>query len=247
MALYNLRMRASKNGEAGPEHVSGAEKIVSESDVKAVAAALVERAMQHPRGKPDEVNVRVQRLDESTVLRLKALKVTTVEVETAEAGLKRAQELLESAGIANAKKILALLPLTFKMRGAMLLDVHDLERLEPDKARGVRATCMDYARGNASAAKSAGSNSHFKEALVLATKVLSHKNICGEICVSDDPDYVTGYVTAGALGYTRITKLKELGSPNGGRIFLYSGPKSEVAECIRYLQETPVLVEENDG
>lgn len=247
MALYNLRMRASKNGAGGPEHVSGAEKIVSETAVRETAAALIERAMRHPRGEPDEVNVRVQKLDEDSILRLKALPVKTVEVDTAEEGLETAAKLLESAGIGHAKEIFELLPETFKMRGAMLLDVSDMERLEPDKARGVRATCMDYASGNSLAAKTAGSNTHFKEALVLATKVLSHRHICGEICVSDDPDYVTGYVTAGALGYTRITKLKEQGSPNGGRIFLYSGPKSEVAECIRYLQETPVLVEESDG
>lgn len=247
MVLYNLRMRASKTGEAGPEHLSGAEKIVAEGDVKAVAAALVERAMTHPRGKPDEVNLRVQRLEESSILRLKALPVTTVEVGSAKEGLETAISLLETAGIKGAAKIVSLLPETFRMRGAMLLDVNDFERLEPDRARGVRATCMDCARGNASAAKAAGTNTHFKEALVLATKVLSHKNLCGEICISDDPDYVTGYVTAGTLGYTRITKMKEKGSPNGGRIFLYSGPKSEVAECIRYLQETPVLVEDCNG
>ena len=30
------------------------------------------------------------------------------------------------------------------MRGAVLLHADSLRRLEPDQARGVRATCMDY-------------------------------------------------------------------------------------------------------
>ena len=34
---------------------------------------------------------------------------------------------------------------TYGMRGAMLLDADTLERLEPDRARGVRATYMDAA------------------------------------------------------------------------------------------------------
>ncbi|MGN0847472.1 MAG: 8-amino-7-oxononanoate synthase, partial [Kiritimatiellia bacterium] len=64
----------------------------------------------------------------------------------------------------------------------------------------------------------------------------------GEICVSDDPDYVTGYVATRELGYRRITVIKEAGDPNGGRIFLYRGARADVAKTIRFLEETPVLV-----
>ena len=60
--------------------------------------------------------------------------------------------------------------------------------------------------------------------------------------MSDDPDYVTGYVAAQSFGYRRITKLKEAGSPDGGRIFLYRGPRDGVAETIRYLEKQCVLV-----
>ena len=35
---------------------------------------------------------------------------------------------------------------TYAMRGAMLLDVDRLIRLEPDKKRGIRATNMDQER-----------------------------------------------------------------------------------------------------
>ena len=77
---------------------------------------------------------------------------------------------------------------------------------------------------------------------MLATKVASHPHIKAEICFSDDPDYVTGYVASKELGYVRVTTLKEKGDGNGGRIFLYDGPAEEAAECIRYLQEQPVLI-----
>ena len=61
--------------------------------------------------------------------------------------------------------------------------------------------------------------------------------------VSDDPDYVTGYVATKEIGYCRITTVKEMGDPCGGRIFLYRGPREGVAETIRYLQKQCVLVE----
>jgi 6-carboxyhexanoate--CoA ligase len=124
----------------------------------------------------------------------------------------------------------------------MLLDADTLERLEPDRARGVRATYMDDA---ASLAKgTAGVKNHYAEAIVLATKVLNAPGIVAEVCVSDDPDYVTGYVATRALGYRRITVLKEKGDPNGGRIFLYRGPREDVAKAIEFLERTPVLVED---
>ena len=77
---------------------------------------------------------------------------------------------------------------------------------------------------------------------MLATKVSSHKNIIGEICISDDPDYVTGYFASKELGYVRITKLKEMGCPDGGRIFLFRGSEEEADDCIRYLEHQKMLV-----
>ena len=74
----------------------------------------------------------------------------------------------------------------------------------------------------------------------LALKI--DKNILGELCISDDPDYVTGYFASKELGYVRITKLKEPGSPNGGRIFLFRGSEEEARACIRYLEREKVLV-----
>ena len=234
--LYSVKMRASEAGR----HVSGAEKIVPAEAAPQTAAALVARALAHERGEPDFVNIKVERPGE--VIRLPALPVATNVTRTAAEGRRRAAELLAGAGIARSDEILAKFAESHGLRGAMLLDADTLERLEPDPARGVRATYMDDAesllKGTAS-----GKN-HYAEAIVLATKVQYAPGIVGEICVSDDPGYVTGYVATRAIGYQRITVIKEKGDPNGGRIFIYRGPREQVAETIRFLEHTAVLVED---
>ena len=78
---------------------------------------------------------------------------------------------------------------------------------------------------------------------MLATKVAHHPNIVAELCISDDPDYVTGYIAAKEIGYVRITTLKPLGSSDGGRVFLFRGNQAELADCIDYLQHPKVLVQ----
>ena len=234
-SYYSVKMRASEQGR----HVSGAEKIVPGASVPKTVAALAERALTHAKGKPDFINLKVERPGAMT--RVNALSVTTHVTASAAEGRRCAAELLAAAGIARADEIMARFSETYGLRGAMLLDADTLERLEPDPVRGVRATYMDDAeslqKGTAS-----GKN-HYAEAIVLATKVQYAPGIVGEICVSDDPDYVTGYVATRGLGYRRITVIKEKGDPNGGRIFLYRGPRERVAETIRFLEHECVLVE----
>ena len=63
-----------------------------------------------------------------------------------------------------------------------------------------------------------------------------------EVCISDDPDYTTGYVATRSLGYVRVPNMKSAGSPVGGRLFLVN--TDDVAEVVAYLEHTPVLVED---
>ena len=232
-------MRASAHGA----HVSGAERIVPLGDVPRTVDALVRRALSHEKGTPDFVNVKVESVAEP--LRMPALPVATEVVATPEAGWRRVGELLAEAGFSRIDEIRARFRDTYAMRGAMLLDADTLERLEPDPARGVRATLMDAADPGSrsrAAGGGAGVKDHFSEAIVLATKVQAAPGIVGEICMSDDPGYVTGYVAAKSIGYRRITVLKERGDPAGGRIFLYRGRREDVAGTIRFLERVPVLV-----
>ena len=234
--LFSVKMRASQEGA----HISGAERIVPASALPQLAAVMTTRALDHAKGKPDFINIKIEAAPEP--LHLKALAVSTYPVRTPEEGWATARALLAADGISRIDEIFALFRETYGMRGAMLLDADTLERLEPDPARGVRATFMDDA-ASASRRFSAEKN-HYAEAVVLATKVAHAPGIVGEICLSDDPDYVMGYVASKRIGYARITCLKEMGDPAGGRIFLYRGPHEKVRETIDFLQRRCVLVDD---
>ena len=233
--LFAVKMRAARKGE----HVSGAERIVPARDVPALAATLTKRALHHSKGAPDEIHLKAEEAQD--MLHLDALPVKTYVTHTPEEGMACAARLLAAAGVVRIDEIMALFSETYAMRGAMLLDADTLERLEPDRARGVRATYMDAAATTAGLVSSA--KNHFAEALVLATKVANAPGIVGEICVSDDPDYVTGYVATKDAGYCRITTVKQKGDPCGGRIFLFRGPRELVPQTIDFLQKRCVLVD----
>ena len=233
-SLFSVKMRASRDGV----HVSGAERIVQGDAVPRLAAALAERAMTHSKGQPDFVNIKVETAPEP--LRIKALPVSTVEAKSPEEGWRIVRDLLASDGVRRTDELVALFRETCGMRGAMLVDVDTLERLEPDRARGVRATFMDAA-DSASRGFSSVKN-HYAEAVVLATKVANAPGIVGEICMSDDPDYVTGYVASRRLGYVRITCLKHRSDPAGGRIFLYRGARGGIPAAIDFIERRCVLV-----
>ena len=242
MEYYSLKMRASQQVGEGEQkheqHISGAERIVNRDSVEAVCMAMVRRAMTHSKGDPDFINVKIEKVHESDIQILKALPVTRIDVETWQEGLEKAFGLIgDAAGV--REKLPELLRETFPMRGAMLYDIATGERLEPDHERGVRATYMDALHSS----EVDGCKNHFNEAIVLATKVANAPGMVAEFCVSDDPNYVTGYVASKELGYVRIMKMKEMGDENGGRIFLFDSRKAKAEECIGYLQRKKVLVD----
>ena len=236
MSLYSIKMRASEK----KKHISGSEKIINFNQIDRCVKQLIQRGMRHPKGNPDLLNIKVEKIEPENILYLDALPVSTIEVENYQDGIEEIRKFLISLNLKNAEKIVSLLSQTYAMRGAILLDVDTMERLEPDRERGIRATYMDAERTYDNLVLE-GKN-HYAEAIVLATKVANAPNIIGEICISDDPDYVTGYVASKSTGYRRITKMKEMGSENGGRIFLYQGSKEDVAGTICFLEKQPVIV-----
>ena len=245
MDYYSLKMRASQQIGEGDQkreqHISGAERIVSREAVDAVCSAMARRALTHSKGDPDFINIKIEKVCEKDIQILKALPVTRVDVDSWHQGLDKAFELIDQAAELKdfRKKLPELLRETFPMRGAMLYDIATGERLEPDHERGVRATYMDALHSR----EVDSQKNHFNEAIVLATKVANAPGIVAELCISDDPEYVTGYVASKELGYVRIMKMKEVGDENGGRIFLFDSRKATAEECIAYLQKKKVLVD----
>ena len=245
MDYYSLKMRASQQIGEGDQkreqHISGAERIVSREAVETVCSAMARRALTHSKGDPDFINIKIEKVCEKDIQILKALPVTRVDVDSWQQGLDKAFELIDEAAELKdfRKKLPELLRETFPMRGAMLYDIATGERLEPDYERGVRATYMDALRSSDVDSQ----KNHFNEAIVLATKVANAPGMVAELCFSDDPEYVTGYVASRELGYVRIMKMKEMGDENGGRIFLFDSRKATAEECIEYLQKKKVLVD----
>lgn len=231
--LFSLKMRASRK----ERHISGAERILAESGLAAGIQAMLTRALEHANGEPDFINFKAEALDKEEILHLDALPVRSVQTHSVRESLAYMSTLLRSLGIVRAQEITELLPRLRGMRGAVLLHADTLERLEKDPERGVRVTCMDSVSPPCPERKN-----HFAEALTLAAKTVHAPGILAELCISDDPDYVTGYLASKQTGYVRITPLKEKGNPAGGRIFLFRGNAGEADRCTAFLEKQPVLV-----
>ncbi|WP_455258192.1 6-carboxyhexanoate--CoA ligase [Peptoniphilus asaccharolyticus] len=238
--LYSVKMRASKLENGKEIHISGAERIVEEGNLDEVLLNLKKRAFKHERGNIDNINIKIERMENDEILNLKLLKSKQVNVKDYNEGFDFVKKFIENKGIDDSERVLSLLKSINNMRGAIILNVETLERMESDLDRGVRVTYMDYK----SYTNRACDKNHFLEAIVLATKVANAPGIVGEICISDDPNYIKGYVSSKEDGYIRISKLKEEGDIRGGRIFLYDPKICRVENTINFLENKKVLVHE---
>ena len=149
---------------------------------------------------------------------------------------------------AAAAGISRIINLRDSMRGAMLLDADTGLRVDSLGERGVRVSKMDCdnsERYEARLLEKGLFGDHVREALVLASKVASAVGVVAELCWSDDPEYVTGYVASAKYGYKRIPVLKEYGNPIGGRVFFVE-QGTDVQKLITYLQDQVVLIRPED-
>ena len=247
--LYNIRMRAS----AGGNHLSGAERIVRAENIDGVVRGLLARS-RSKESFPDNVTIHIERLQDQPIRYLTALNVLTISVSDVHSGREAAARILEYAGVSGlaAAKALTLLSagasLSGKtMRGAIIMDAGSGERLEPDQERGVRASRFDWtdeAFTTVDSRLTALSLTHHRtrEALSLATKVAHAPAVVAELCWSDDPDYIAGYVASLHTGYVRIPVLKQSQDPKGGRVIFIDRAVLNLASLINYLETDPVLI-----
>lgn len=230
MTYFSVRMRANTQGR----HISGAERIVGAAHVAATCAQLAQRALDHPKGEAAQTHLTVEALEEPDITHAHALRIEVAECADSDAARATIAGLLAPL----TQHAEALIRETFAardMRGAMLVCAGTGARLEPDRERGVRVSHVDALEYTRAAAKDAA-----REALVLASKVAAHPDVVAELCISDDPDYTTGYVAHNGT-YTRIPHIKPKGSPAGARAFLIR-EGADVAALIDYLERQPVLI-----
>ncbi|MCX7794774.1 MAG: 6-carboxyhexanoate--CoA ligase [Thermodesulfovibrionales bacterium] len=244
--MWSIRMRAG----TGKLHISGAETITEQDEIITLSQAFLLRALCHPKGLPSEIVLTVEKLKVKPVS-VPVLKVTTLECPSPFRAKNLIKELLRTEGISELaiKRGLSTVYSERTMRGASLIEAKTGRRLEPDRERGVRVSRLGISRDSeeklSSILESLGINTtRVKEALILASKVASCPGIMAEVCISDDPDYTTGYVASQRLGYQRIPNIKEKGSKAGGRVFFVK-EGSSITRIIRYLEKKPVLVEVN--
>jgi 6-carboxyhexanoate--CoA ligase len=236
-------MRSAKNSA----HISGAEGIYEKKEIGNVVKDYTQRAIVHEKGGADEIRLTVEELGQPPK-RIASLPLATVNTRNPEAAMRASFKILTSVGITEraVEEAFRALNIGITMRGAMLMDIEGV-RLEPDLLRGVRVTRMGIAK-NASVdlARKLGrlalNNNTVKEALILASKVHKYRMVLGELCISDDPNYTTGYIATRTHGYIRLPRIKKRGVPYGGRAFFITG--GEVKDLIKYLQHTPVMINE---
>ena len=235
MPTYSIKMRASKAGR----HVSGAERIIDQQELAAAAGCLSERALHHGLGRADFINIKMEEIQPGELEYLDALPVSTRPASNVEGSYVIMRQLLAELGLAaQAEELINLLRHVHPMRGAVLYDIATNRRVEPDKERGIRVTYMD-AEG---AGCGSSNKNHFREAIVLATKVVNAPGILAELCMSDDPDYLVGYLASKKHGYVRLTPMKNTGDPHGGRVFIFDSRLAQTQDTIAYLEKQKVLV-----
>ncbi len=250
--LFSVRMRASQKtrGKKGvicsETHISGAEGLYTKPELQRIVSQYIGRAMAHPRGKADHIVVTLEEIKQKPA-RIHALPVTTVQCKSPFRGTNIVKRILYSLGISPlaADSALALFA-KGNMRGAALVTSEKGIRLEPDRKRGVRVSRLGIDKSAQTSlairlARQGINTDTVKEALILASKIASVRDIIAELCISDDPDYTTGYVASGTYGYLRVPHIKPRGSKMGGRaFFVKDGTRTEA--IIHYLERVPVVV-----
>ena len=246
--ICSVRMHASLNGG----HLSGGEQLVSFEQLQHQTLMLLERAFAHERGAADSVSITIDPVLDTDLLYGSLPRVETRTFKDVGTSRNHAHELLEHSGVTSiaARSAIEFLdsgpaPGNRVMRGAMLIDCDTGDRLEADASRGVRVSRIGI---ESSTAKELDALLHeaelevtrVREAITLAAKVMAGPGVVAELCWSDDPSYVTGYVAAAGL-YTRLTPLKTHGSAYGGRAF-FVRPETDMSALVNYLEKKPFLV-----
>ena len=229
-------------------HISGAEGLYRESEVMKVVKKYIERALKHPRGKADKIVITIEEIREKPK-KIPALPLVTVGNSSPIEGRKIARKLLQSERISWVAVDRAFeLIKKDSIRGAAIITAEKGKHLEPDNERGIRVsrlgiTNLALKKLSTLLSKKGINNETVREALILASKVSSCNHVIAELCISDDPNYTTGYVASKGLGYVRIPHIKSKGNRRGGRAFFVK-EGTGIRGIIEYLERRPVIIGE---
>jgi 6-carboxyhexanoate--CoA ligase len=247
----NLQLRAQNRG-LKEIHISGAEGIYGDSERAKIVEVFMKRALSHPRGKPDRIVITIEKLNRKPKM-VRSLFVRTVYCRSPYEARRHIKRIVDTIGISRIayKNALKVLNSDNAMRGASLICCESGKRVEPDRKRGIRASRLGIAKNAdrkfSKELSEKGINTiTVKEAVVLASKVASCRQVMAELCISDDPGYTTGYIASREYGYVRIPHMKEKGAANGGRVFFIT-EDADRESVIDFLKNTPVIINRAAG
>lgn len=238
-----MRGASPVDHKLGGAHISGAERIISSEALKSNVIDLIDRALTHNKGESDFINISIQKIhDESQINYISPLKIKNFYLRED----INPKDILSLIGF-NENQITYTLNLLFKLknlRGALIVSYPDLHEFWSDV---VRCTNMDYAPHikedlDSFLDKHNSSGKYLKDALCLSSKICSDENVICEICISDDKNYLTGYISSRSLGYIRIKNFKPSNHEYGGRI-IFIKDKNKLSNTINYLKNSIVLIE----
>ena len=228
-------------------HISGAEGLYPKVQIRAIVQEYITRAWKHPKGKPDSIVITIDKMQQKP-RPVTALPVTTLQCNSARQASSLVRKMLSASGI-SADAINSAFTLVRRkdaMRGAALVMAPSGRRVDPDRRRGIRASRLGIGKTaerqlSAALKKQAIDTQTVREAIILASKVASCAGVVAELCISDDPDYTTGYVASKTLGYVRVPHIKKTGNRCGGRVFFLSDAAC-LSSVLSYLEKTPVII-----
>lgn len=221
--------------------------------IDSVCQELLLRALNAKECVADKIVCQVEKIDYRTISYARLPDLQPFRVNDFLTGRSLAQKLLVHAGVhpEAASQALTCLargaaPGGGVMRGAILMDSTTGERLEKDQNKGIRVSSMDLVekcrRKLLSQLNSfEWAHNRVLEAIVLAGKVALASGVIAEVCWSDEPDYLAGYVCSSKYGYQRISVLKSFGDYLGGRVFFVDTTQAAINELIEFLTVQPVL------
>ena len=227
----------------GGQHISGAECITIEDDLKKDVLNLLNRALNHPKGKSDFINISIQKIHDASLIKyINPLEITTVDKSH---NPMYPNLILEKLGFTSDKieKALNSLFSLKNIKGALIISFDDYIEF---KDQVVRCSNIDYHMELKEDLNKFLNNNNFlgkylKDALCLSSKICNDENVICELCISDDKEYTTGYISSKELGYIRIKNFKPINHKYGGRIIFIKN-KEKLNETLEYLKKEPVLI-----
>lgn len=222
--MYSIKMRASNE----QIHISGAETICEFENLEKNIKKYFNKAFYHENGSIDFLNLKIEKITKP-IQNLKALPI----IQNQNTNM---QDLANNSGISDKalKKGFQYIENDIAYTGAIILSAKTGKRLDSTKNRGVRVTNFAFKNKN----KINDISERVKDALSIATCINLFNNVKGELCVSDDLNYTTGYYASPTLGYNRIFNIKNKNTRVGGRI-IFVDEKIDLKKYIAFLEEVP--------